>query len=142
MKRLAWIVLLSFACGCGKGTGDVKGSVTYKNVPLKTGTVTVRDSDGKVQQVNVDDNGNYEFKGVATGKAKFTVYAMNPAVIEAAKDLAGGAREGGGARVGKNFDLEKIQGNLIPDKYSDENLELLTFDIQRGPNTFDLKLTP
>ena len=62
-------------------------------------------------------------------------------MAEASKDPANKEKEKG-PRVPKGIVTSSTNYNLIPDKYSDASQELLTFEVTRGDNTFDIKLTP
>jgi hypothetical protein len=73
-------LLALLAVGC-QSRGDVSGKVTYKNKPLVFGTVLFEGSDGNIRQGDIDKDGNYTVRGLATGTAKVSVNSPNPRSI-------------------------------------------------------------
>src|SRR5262249_18625300 len=72
------LALLSLAVlGCA-GKGDVSGKVTYQGKPLVWGTVQFEGSDNVLKQGNINSDGTYSIRGVATGEAKAAVSSINP----------------------------------------------------------------
>ncbi|MFO0965950.1 MAG: hypothetical protein U0793_10255 [Gemmataceae bacterium] len=146
MKR-SWVIvpLLLFTSGCG-GVGDVKGTVRFKGEKLKSGTVTASASNGTFQAA-IDPDGQYALRGVGTGTVKFFVYVENPKMVDLVKDLAGkkdaGGKTGGRAALVTADDAKTLaKANLVPSKYSDQTKPLLTFEVVRGANLYDIKLDP
>jgi hypothetical protein len=76
LKQFTLLFLLfvstTLSTGCGGGVADVSGTVSYNGNPVKSGTVTVRASDGTVYSGTIE-NGNYVVVGIPSGEVKFTV---------------------------------------------------------------------
>jgi len=131
----------AFVAGCGKGTGDINGTVTYKGTPLKFGTVSVIDSEEKSQAGEIQPDGTYSIKKVALGPAKVTVSATDPKVREEIKDMLAKSRQvgAGGKFAGERPDQKKL--SVIPEKYSNPDKSGLTVDVQRGATSYNISLT-
>lgn len=147
MKRLAAVSLILVVAGCGS-SATVKGRVTYKNEPLKFGSVTVVASDGNQYPATINESGDYEVKGVPLGKAKFFVRADNPEltkVVTEASEKGKQSKDPAGRGAGLfTAEAKKVLSNpnLVPDKYSDFTKELLVHNVTSGENRFDIKLEP
>lgn len=70
--RIAAVLPLLIAAGCGPGTATVSGTVTVAGKPLPSGTVMVQDSTGEVRLAPVTD-GAFTLSGVRLGTAKLAV---------------------------------------------------------------------
>jgi hypothetical protein len=60
----------------------VSGKVTYKGKTLVWGTVRFEGSDKAIKQENLNSDGTYTVRGVATGQAKAAVAASTRKVPE------------------------------------------------------------
>src|SRR5262249_19054092 len=83
--RVGWLcrpavaaALLALAAGCGRGPGGVSGKGTDRGKPRVWGTVQFEGSDGALKQGNINSDGTYTVRGVATGEAKVAVSSINP----------------------------------------------------------------
>jgi hypothetical protein len=125
------LVLLTLAAaGCGRG--DVSGKVTYKGKPLVWGTVQFEGSDNLLKQDNINSDGTFNVRGVATGEAKVAVSSINPQ----SSDFQVRVREGE-----KPKPRPKVEGWFpIPEKYNTPYKSGLTYEIKRGENTIDIEL--
>lgn len=66
---LAFVLVLP---GCGGETGDLTGTVFYKDEPLNGGTVSIVTADSELPQLRqgeVGSDGRYEVKGIPVGEA-------------------------------------------------------------------------
>jgi hypothetical protein len=127
---LALLPLAAFGCA---GKGDVHGKVTYKDKPLVFGTVQFEGSDGMIRQGNIEKDGSYTVRGVATGEAKVAVSSLNPK----SSDFVPMQREGAKPPPPR----PEVQGWFpIPDKYDAPYKSGLTYPIQRGANEINIEL--
>jgi len=144
--RLVFLVLLCLllpaVSGCGKRLFEVKGTVTYKNAPLKLGTVQFLGSDGLTYVGEIQPNGTYSAK-VITGSVKLMVNCVDDSALVAyTKALSQAGR--GSDKGGKPPAPPKLppSGNfsLIPEKYNDFNGSGLSTTVSANPTTYDIKL--
>jgi hypothetical protein len=77
-------LLLSLgATGCGGGSGDLSGAVSYQGKPLASGSILLIDADGKPRTARIQEDGSYHFAGVPVGEAKLAVYnSPDPAKVD------------------------------------------------------------
>lgn len=148
LSRLLRLTLLFLLClvlpavaGCGKRLVEVKGTVTYKNAPLKLGTVQFLGSDGLTYVGNIQPDGTYSAK-VITGSAKVMVNCIDDsALVEYSKAMS---KAGRGSDKGKPAAPPKLPPsgnfNLIPEKYNDFNGSGLTTTVSANPTVYDIKL--
>jgi hypothetical protein len=74
------LVLLNLsAVGCGSGTGDLSGKVSYQGKPLALGSVLLIGADAKPRSAWIETDGSYRFADVPVGEAKLAVYSPDPA---------------------------------------------------------------
>ncbi len=147
-----WLCLLSgvllSAGGCGERPphevdyGEVSGKVSFKGKPLPGGKVTfVTAKWGYSASANIDENGQYN--------GKFPVgdvlIAVDNRMLEPPK------KEKGKKQAAKNPPLKappdvvappppKGKYVKIPDKYADPSTSGLTFKVEKGTQTHDIKL--
>jgi hypothetical protein len=133
LRLTATLALLSLAAlGCA-GKGDVSGKVTYKGKPLVFGTVQFEGSDGMLRQANIERDGSYSVRGVATGEAKVAVSSLNPK----SSDFVPMQREGAKPPPPR----PEVQGWFpIPEKYDTPFKSGLTYPIKSGANQIDIEL--
>src|SRR3989442_558893 len=86
MLSLTVIILSLASVGCGKGSGDVTGKVTYRNKPLPFGWVRAQGSDGVLRDGKIEANGTYAIEGIPAGEAKFTVSCVDPKIEQYTKE--------------------------------------------------------
>jgi hypothetical protein len=131
-STVALALLPLAALGCA-GKGDVSGKVTYQGKPLVWGTVQFEGSDNLVKQGNINSDGTYSIRGVATGEAKVAVSSINPK----SSDFQVRQVEGGPAPKPR----PEVKGWFpIPDKYDTPFKSGLTYPIKRGENKIDIEL--
>jgi hypothetical protein len=128
IRRASGLVLLGLLpllAGCGRGWGEVSGTVRYQGKPLPMGTITFYDEVNGVGPGILDADGNYSVKKVAAGKVKITVTAPMPIFMK-------GDTEGPKwlAKMPKDF----------PARYADTEKSGLERDIKAGSQTLDFDL--
>lgn len=155
--RLPATLLLAatlIAVGCGKGTGTVEGSVTYKpkSKKLVWGSVVITGSDNIGRAGMITPEGPYVVTGVPAGEAKITVSSDNP---KPPAEPAGGR---GGRGGGRDEDRRPADPNAskeatpavpdailkgwfaIPMKYADPAQTTLRVTVKPGKNDHDITL--
>ena len=111
----------------------MSGKVTYKGKTLVWGTVQFEGSDTAIRQGNINSDGTYAVRGVATGEAKAAVSNVNPK----SSDFQVRQAEGGPPPKPR----PEAQGWFaIPEKYNTPYKSGLTYEIKRGNNPIDIKL--
>jgi hypothetical protein len=153
VTALAALAVLSLAvAGCGGGgtkEATLTGKVTYKDQPVKGGTVRVVPADGNLKEAvqgNISPEGNYsvaipsalkdkdvkilvETESVKQQSAGYRMPANVPAEFKGQVNPQAGAPPGG---------FEYVQ---IPAKYNDPKGTPLTAKIKGGKQTENLALT-
>ena len=129
-------VLLLLALGCDAGGGrlaPVRGRVTYKGLPLHTGTIVFtpdafRGNSGPLARAEIEPDGTYvlatrDNPGAAAGWHRVTVVAVEAAP---GRSLAGPFA---------------VPHSLLPDRYRDPELSGLACEVKPGrENRFDFDL--
>jgi hypothetical protein len=145
----AWMLLClclwSAGCGGTKSKATVKGQVTIGSKPVYMGTVSFILNDKQSGSATTDQNGNYVVTDAPVGDCKIsvTVPKLGPGLrggpvipkgMPAMKDP--NASESTPAPL---MDPSKIVP--IPDKYGDPNSSGLSFKVEKGEQTHDIKLS-
>jgi hypothetical protein len=126
--------------GCGGGTTDVTGKVTYQNKPVVFGTVQVIGSDGVPKSGPIQPDGTFRVSGVQIGPARVTVSSPRPP--GSGKAAPRGRREDDDERtpVETPASAEVVAGWFpLPEKYGDPDKTDLKVDIKSG-QPLDLEL--
>ena len=142
--RTAIAIAALSAVGCGGGTADVSGKVTFKGKPVVYGTVVVVGSDGIPKSGAIQPDGTYRVSGVTLGAARLAVTSPRPPGSQTAPK-----------KQGRDVDddekprpdppppapPEVIQNWVaIPEKYGDPAKSELTVEVKSGsPHDIDLK---
>ena len=139
MTRQVWGLVLAAGmaglAGCGGGTADLAGTVTYKGKPVTSGTVQALQAGGKVTAAGIGADGRYRIADAAAGAAKVGVNSPDPRQAPA----EGGGRVMPGAPKPKAAAADPTWVKL-PDKYADPDTSGLTTTLSAGSNTFDIKV--
>jgi len=122
---LVLLGLLPLLAGCGRGWGEVSGTVRYQGKPLPMGTITFYDETNGVKPCILEADGKYTVNKVAAGKVKVTVTLPMPIFMK-------GDTEGPKwlAKMPKDF----------PARYADIEKSGLERDVKRGSQTFNFDL--
>ena len=148
--------LLTFAAGCSgePAKARVKGKVTIGDKHLTVGNVMFYHEDGNtVRSGPIDKNGNYDIPDAPVGKVKVAVVV--PALPPGGLGMMQKMKTNPGFKEGtKSVDPEDpsksiaIMGDIpanvvpVPEKYSTAESSGLTYTVQRGEQTHDIKLAP
>lgn len=116
--------------GCGGGTGELKGSVTYQNKALRQGTVSVISQTGSAHAGMIQDDGTYTVVGIPTGPARVTVSSPDP------RSVRGGRRK----TDDKPEAPDVSKWTAIPDKYGAADQSGLAVEIKPGVVTYAIEL--
>jgi hypothetical protein len=132
------LLLVLAAFGCGSGTGQVTGKVTYKGQPLPSGTVLFHGPARRIDHAVIASDGTYTIPDVPVGPVKIAVKShskLPPGMFKAA---------------GKAPYVQPLPKELppeakfipIPERYSDPDRSGLECLVQGGRQTHDLTLQP
>lgn len=132
---LATLVLLA-GCGgdsAGPKVGTMTGKVTYKGVPLTTGTVQVHGADGRGGSGPITPDGTYTVGDAPLGDVTITVKV----VASAMAGMKPVARPPGTPAMPGESDKPPV---IIPANYGDKAKSGLTFTIKSGTQTNNIDL--
>jgi hypothetical protein len=132
----AWVFLLLVlgASGCGfgeAGVGEVTGTVTFKDRLLTSGDVLMVTADGQKKWGAISPEGKYRVKDVPVGPVTIAVKDRP----RAPPGLTNFRPPGRKAPPAEPY----VQ---IPRKYTEPEKSGLTYTVERGPQTFHIKLVP
>lgn len=125
----ATMVLLLFVAGCGKRTGDVTGTVSYRGEPLPSGNVTFFDKSNQVVGNSAITAGKYRIRNLPAGTVTITVTSAPPP-----------------NKVKKGMpppdkDAAAADGNAtIPSMYGSPEKSGLTYQVKPGPQKHPIEL--
>lgn len=112
-------------------TGQVEGFVTFKGVPLTSGTVTFHPEKSASVSGMVAADGRYAVAGVPPGNAVVTVEsAPGP-------DGDGPTPEAKGPKGKPSF-----RGVQIPQKYANKDTSPLRIEVREGKQPFNIEIAP
>jgi hypothetical protein len=125
--------------GCNKPVGQISGHTTYQGKTLDHGTVTFVANDGSYWPGEINPDGSYLIANVPPGKAKVIVTSIDPKFAEDGKKIIEQARHNTTGEA-KPLNLDPAKYHNLPDQYGDVQKSGLEFEVQPGPNTFDITL--
>lgn len=132
------------AAGCGSGTVNVSGTVTYNGKPVVFGTVVLVGPDGVPMNGAIQKDGSFRISGIRTGTAKVAVTSPPPPGSNVKSSPKGG-REGDDERrpadAGEKADPDVLKNWFaLPEKLGDPNKSGVTAVVESGkPVTIELK---
>jgi hypothetical protein len=139
--------------GCGGGRGDITGEVTYKGEPVSVGRITFLSQVDKqeVKSAHII-RGKYTIAAFPAGPVKISVESFEPPDPEILKGTklqkvqpAGGMKEfmkGPPPELLEMADGPPLKFVPIPLVYANPESSDLTYDVKKGPQTYDLPLKP
>ncbi|AMV29612.1 hypothetical protein VT84_34780 [Gemmata sp. SH-PL17] len=116
-------------CGSKTPTGEVYGTVTYKNAPVSAGTVKFIPEKGEPVSADLGPDGTYRATGVPAGKAKIAIETIR--FKNLTPPPAGMAKMMGGP---------KMHYVPIPDKYEKAETTDLSVDVIDGKKEWKITL--
>jgi hypothetical protein len=141
LAALAVLALLVLT-GCGKGQGVVTGTVTFKDRPLIYGSVVILASDGIPRNAHILPGGSYTLPDVPCGDARLAVHSPDPAqmdeLLEAEKIKI---KKGLSQSLERKLpDIDRAKWFPIPPAYGDFEKSGLELSVQKGSNSYDIRL--
>jgi hypothetical protein len=141
--------LLLLAAGCAS-KGTISGKVTYKDQPVKGGTLSFVTQDGHAYDGNIEKDGTYRVDKVPPGPVRISVVANTPPPVSGGG--RGGPPGGGGPPPGvlppgvpnpydrgNPEDYTKMDQRDVA-KYKDPDKSGLTYDVTAGGQEHDIPL--
>jgi hypothetical protein len=116
--------------GCGPGRGDLSGKITYQGKSLRSGSISVLDSEGVPKSGLIQDDGSYLVQDIGAGPIKIAVISPDPGQSQPRPRK-------------KDVPPPKVDRTgwfAIPEKYSDFDKSELSFDLRSGPNAWNIDL--
>lgn len=139
---LLFVSLLGLlAAGCGKGTGDVSGSVTYNGKPVVVGNVMMVGDDGRPHHGKLQPDGTFTVKNVPVGTAMVSVsspYRKLPPRPPRTNSQVANNQEDPSLTA---YMPDMTHWFPIPLKYRDPFNSGLRCEVQKGENTHAVELT-
>jgi hypothetical protein len=136
---MVWLVVLLSAAGCGGGTGDLTGRVTYKGRPVAIGAVVFVGPDGLPHYAGLRPDGSYAITGVPPGELKLGVNSPSPTAATALA-AAGPAKVKGRAADAAPPAADVALWFPIPPHLGNPATSQIKTTVRRGANTFDIVL--
>jgi len=156
LYRSSFIVVMALVIigtsGCAPPTGSVSGTVTYKGKSLPYGRVTLVCADGSVVSGIIDSDGTYRIPQAPAGPAKLAVrcieeampavLTVDPSDLPGAKDAGSSANASRAPRMIQSAEKTKSKSKAmrIPDHYQEAEKSGLTYEVQKGDQTHDIRL--
>jgi hypothetical protein len=125
--------------GCGPGTAEVAGTVTYEGRPVPSGSVVLYCADGQIVRGNVHD-GRYAIPNVPRGAARVVVQGPQrvPTGLRLNQQLP---KANGGPIPPTGAEAEPERIVPIPRRYGVPEESGLTLTVDGESQTFDIHLT-
>ena len=142
---LSLCVLLPSGCGKGGSTpSTLSGTVTYNGALVKGGKISLHAKEGGVYHTTINQDGTYSISSLPAGEmaAAIDTESLNP---QKKKPDYGGGQVGTQVQSPRPDDAPpetpKGEYTKIPTKYTDPKTSTLTFNLTKGKNIQDFKLT-
>ena len=125
--------------GCGRGTGELSGQVSYRGRTLASGSVLLIARDGHARTAAIQVDGGYRFADVPVGQARLAVHSPDPSKRPELRKMPGGRQDG---QAGPHEPPPADRGKwfAIPASYGDVERSGLRVAIDRGPNLFNIDM--
>ena len=118
--------LVALVTGCGAGTGDVTGTVSYRGKPVSSGTILIVGDDSLPYYGSIQEDGTFTVPNVALGLGKIAISSPRP---NSAK----------GVEFAKRRNDPK-KWFPLPEKYRDFAASGLTVNVATGVTMQDIEL--
>ncbi len=143
------------AAGCGKSTGSLTGTVTYKGNPVTGGLMLFVDAQGKSFPGSLNPAGNYNCPDLPPGDYIVTINTSLMKPVDPGQStkemIAKQGQDQSQTKLPESMtkDLAKVkemgsktgQYVAIPDKYANAKTSGLTVKVEAGSQTKDFTLT-
>jgi hypothetical protein len=130
-------VLIVVISGCGSGTVNMRGKVTYQGRPVLSGCVTVLNADGTASSGVIQPDGTYSVEGVKRGRVKVGVVCPDPQHARSILNPKAGQIQG------KNTHAQTKPGTggwyPLPRDLGDPEKSGLECDVSSSRVTFDIE---
>ena len=138
--------------GCAPPTGSVGGTVTYRGKILPHGRVTFVCADGTVLSGKIEPDGTYAIPAAPAGFAKVAVRSIeeampasitvDPSELTPAKGAGSSDNRPRAPLMMQSREMPKSKPKAlrIPDHYQEAEKSGLTYEIQKGSQTHDIRL--
>jgi hypothetical protein len=128
--KACWLVLALTLLGCGPGTGDLTGKITYQGKAVHSGSIIVKGSDGLLKDAKVDAEGAYSLKGIAAGEIEAIVTSPDPGIVPVVERKPHPLPVPG----------DRSKWFPIPLEYGDFSKSSLKYPLKPGANQWDIDL--
>lgn len=127
--------------GCGGGKGSVSGTVTFKDKPLPTGTITFLDDRNEVLASSAIREGKYAVFNLPVGPTKIIVSTPpeSPSKRRRPRHLPG-VKKSEPLGKGSVTTRPAVMVFAIPARYADPAQTDLTFTVQAGEQEHNVEL--
>jgi hypothetical protein len=131
--------------GCGPGTTDITGRVTFQGKPVVYGTVVVIDADGVPKSGLIARDATFRVTGIRVGAAKAAVSSPPPpgAIPLSARDkkVQDDDNNEKVTTPPPSVDPELVRSWFpLPEKYGDPAKSEITLDVRSGRPPYELEL--
>lgn len=138
-------IVLAAAAGCGRSTGTIEGTVTYRGKPVPKGVVAVFAGDGRVVTGRITE-GRFAARDVPLGEAVVTVECDKPPAVAPKppppvdKILDILPTDKGFAVMPELLAPPADPGVAIPTRYASRTTSPLRIKLAGGSQRFDITL--
>ncbi|MBN9119802.1 MAG: hypothetical protein J0I06_11695 [Planctomycetes bacterium] len=144
MKLALPVAAVALVSGCGD-SGELTGTVRYRDRPLSFGTVQVRGSDGVIRTGPIAADGTYTIAGLPSGATAVSVTCRDPRELEQRRPKRTSGKGGPEGRIaqqpaGAAGGAGRTDFSLIPVVYSDLDRSGLGTTLRSGVNRYDVDL--
>jgi hypothetical protein len=133
--RYLLLLLPFFPLGCGAGSAELSGKVSFNGRHLASGSVVIVGHDGLPRYGNIEPDGSYKVEHLSSGMIRIGVSSPNPNA-DLPRDLRQ-SKLGGSTDASADIPEGWFE---IPAKYFDPESSGLTLELKRGQNTHDIQL--
>lgn len=146
LLQIAFVAFIALAnCGCSVGSGNVKGTVSYKGKLLSQGRITLTDGNKYCETVDIQADGSYSFTNCPTGKLMIGIESENPVDIKERENERKRAEAAGMPMRGAANSAVVRAGDpskwiAIPASYAVAADSGLTVDVSGGENEHNINL--
>jgi hypothetical protein len=127
---LVFLPLLGLTGGCGAGTGDLSGRVTFEGKPVLIGGLVFYNPGHRALSAGLGEDGTYTINNVPCGEVQIAVMSPRPVTRHGKR----GEPPVEDPRLHQWFEL--------PKRYENTETSGITFTVKPGANSFNIELVP